>query len=59
MRIQLTAVMAGPTGSYQAGEIADVDAAEAQALIEGGYAVAVEAPAPVVAEPATDTPVQP
>ena len=49
MKIQLKAQYAGPRGVFAPGAVIDVPEAEANALIGGGYAVAVQeaAPAPV------------
>jgi hypothetical protein len=45
MKVRMKTLMAGPEGTFAAGQVADLPEAQAQALIEGGYAVAVEAPA--------------
>ena len=42
MRIRMKTLAAGPLATYRPGEVADVDAATAQAFIDGGYAEAVE-----------------
>lgn len=41
MKVKLTAIMAGPEGTHDVGTELDLPAAEAKALIDGGYAVAV------------------
>ena len=48
MIIKMLALQAGPTGTREAGQVYDVPTKEAQALIEGGYAVKVEREAPAV-----------
>lgn len=51
MRIRMITRAAGPDFSWQAGSIQDIEVALALALIEGGYAVAVDlAESPVVIE---------
>jgi len=50
MRIRMKTTAAGPLGSKREGEHYDVDDAEGQALIDGGYAEKVEPPAPIVDE---------
>ena len=49
MRIQLLATMAGPDGTFRAGEVVAFDDDVAQNLIDGGYAQAVAAPGPETA----------
>lgn len=44
MRIKLKTVMCGPFGNFAVGQIADFDDTQARALIDGGYADAVDAP---------------
>lgn len=57
MRIRLKAVMAGPKGSFQPGEVLDLPDPEARALIAGEYAElvesAVDAPAETAVAPLT------
>jgi len=48
MLIKMLTLQAGPTGTREAGQVYDVSTKEAQALIEGGYAMKVEREAPVV-----------
>lgn len=43
MRIKMITLYAGPAGVMQAGEIHDVESAVAKALVDGRYAVAVQA----------------
>ena len=38
MRIQMVTLMAGPDGVLEPGQIADLPAAKAKALIDGGFA---------------------
>ena len=42
MKIRLKTIMAGPGGSAGPGDVVDVPDDEASALIEGGYATAVD-----------------
>jgi hypothetical protein len=51
MRVKLKTLMCGPAGNFNIGQVADFDDFEAQALIDGGYADAVDFPP--VAAPAT------
>ena len=46
MKIRLKTIMAGPGGSAGPGDVVDVPDDEASALIEGGYATAVDEPTP-------------
>lgn len=53
MRIQMVTLMAGPDGVLEPGQIADLPAAKAQALIDGGFARPAKegkAPAPIETE---------
>jgi hypothetical protein len=43
-RIRMLTLAAGPWGSVQPGTELDLSQAQAEALIEGGYAVAIDAP---------------
>lgn len=52
MKIKMLAYCAGPDGAYNLGQVVDVSADEGTTLINGGYAVAVEAAAPAAVEPA-------
>lgn len=45
MRIKMRTFAAGPSGAYHAGQEYDLPPAQASVLIEGGYAMAVDAPA--------------
>lgn len=58
MRIKLLTLMAGPTGTYNAGQIIDMPEAQAKELIDRGYAVVCEMQAKkaVVMETATAQP---
>jgi hypothetical protein len=47
MRIKMTTLAAGPAGVRDAGTVHECPLDEARALIAGGYAVAVDAPAAV------------
>lgn len=42
MRVKLNTVMCGPMGNVAIGQEADFDDAQARALIDGGYATAVQ-----------------
>ena len=44
MRVRLKTLYAGPSGVTHPGQIVDLPAAEAVALLNGGYADAVDAP---------------
>lgn len=52
MKIRLKTIMAGPGGAAGPGDVVDVPDDEASALIEGGYATAVDEPAPAGKKPA-------
>lgn len=55
MRIRMLTLAAGPWGSVQPGTELDLPRSEADMLIEGGYAVAVDVPAEdATAGPAED-----
>lgn len=58
MKVKLLTLMAGPDGTYNAGQIIDMTEAQAKELIQGGYAVACEMPVKkaVVIETATVQP---
>lgn len=58
MKLKLLTLMAGPDGTYNAGQIVDMTEAQAKELIQGGYAVACEMPVKkaVVIETATVQP---
>ncbi len=58
MKLKLLTLMAGPDGTYNAGQIIDMTEAQAKELIQGGYAVACEMPVKkaVVIETATVQP---
>lgn len=58
MKLKLLTLMAGPDGTYNAGQIVDMSEAQAKELIDRGYAVACEMPAKkaVVMETATVQP---
>lgn len=57
MKIEMKTLYAGPSGSINPGQVADLPDAEARALIDGGYAISAEPekPAPK-AKPKKDTP---
>lgn len=42
MKIKLLTLMAGPAGTYNAGQIVDMQEVQAKDLIDRGYAVACE-----------------
>lgn len=44
MLVKLNTVMCGPLGNFAIGQVADFDAVQAKALIDGGYAEAVAVP---------------
>lgn len=44
MKIRMLTLSAGPNGVRMAGQVIDVDQKEAKALIEGGYAEAIDEP---------------
>lgn len=48
MRIKMRQLAAGPAGTWQAGDVVDVDRALGTALCAGGYADAVDVAPPVV-----------
>ena len=54
MRIRLNSLYAGPAGIIQPGQEVDMPEAVAAALVNGGYAVALDAPPEP--EAAVDTP---
>jgi hypothetical protein len=55
MRIRMTTLRAGPAGVWPVGSVQDCPPAEARALIDGGYAVAVErAPDPAAEKAAAE-----
>ena len=47
-RVRLLKRMAGPEGNYGIGQIIDVSAERAEALVAGGFAEMVDAPAPAL-----------
>lgn len=47
MRVRLLSRYAGPSGCHQSGDVIDVSAVDASALIDGGYAVRIAEPVPV------------
>lgn len=55
MRVKMKTMMCGPSGNFAIGQVADFDEVQAQALIYGGYAEAVDQPqvAAVVSAPET------
>lgn len=53
MRVKLKTLMAGPEGSAHPGQILDLPADRAQALVAGGYADAMEPEAQGTQEAAT------
>lgn len=55
MKIKLLTLMSGPDGTHQPGTVIDKPAKEAKALIDGGYAVAVETAKPKKAPVETAT----
>lgn len=55
MRVRLLSVYAGPRGVFHPKDFLDVPEAEARALIDGGYAIAVEQ---AVADPAPEAAVE-
>jgi hypothetical protein len=44
MRVKLRTIMAGPSGTFQPGQIADLHDDQAHALVAGGYADLVDDP---------------
>lgn len=54
MKIRMRTLLSGPSGSIQAGQVADLDDAQAQDLIAGGYAEAVADKPAKAEEPAAD-----
>ena len=62
-RVKMLTLLAGPSGSSAVGSIRECGDAEAKALVDGGYAVALPdpqppaavAPAPAVVEPPAST----
>jgi hypothetical protein len=42
MKMQMKTLMAGPNGVIKAGQVVELPEAEAQALIDGGYAISAE-----------------
>ncbi|HXF71506.1 MAG TPA: hypothetical protein VNO79_02720 [Actinomycetota bacterium] len=44
MRVQMLTLMAGPSGVREVGGIYELEDEEARALLDGGFAVAVEEP---------------
>ena len=53
MKVKLYTTMAGPDGTHMAGSVVDMGDEQAQALIDGGYAVEVDAEGkPIEAEAA-------
>jgi len=59
MKVKLTAIMAGPDGNHDAGTVLDLPKPKAKELIDGGYAVAVDAKAEAEAEAAADEAAEP
>lgn len=61
MRVRMLTTYAGPSGTAREGEAITLSDAEGTALVDGGYAVALDAPAPAPApepEPAAPEPEQ-
>ena len=59
MRVKMKTIYAGPSGSAPPGKVIDLPDAEANALVAGGYATPVEAPAPAAVPPvAPEAPVE-
>lgn len=59
MRIRMLTLMAGPEGIRSPGSVVELSPADAHALIDGGFAVAIDSAARVpVVETATDEPVR-
>lgn len=52
MKLRLIARMAGPEGNHAPGSVIDLPDAKATALVAGGYAVCLEEPKTIEAEPA-------
>lgn len=51
MRIKHITLMAGPSGTFTAGTVRDIDDVSGRQLVAGGYAVEIEAsPAPETAD---------
>lgn len=46
MKIRLLTILAGPNGNHSPGDVLDLPAKEARELVDGGYAVAIEAATP-------------
>lgn len=44
MRVKMKSTMCGPGGNFNAGQIAEFDDEQAQALIDGGYAEVIDRP---------------
>ena len=51
MKVELKTRMAGPKGNGAPGQVLDVDAETAKALIDGGFAEASGSPVTAVSEP--------
>jgi hypothetical protein len=58
MRVRMKVTMAGPDGCARMGEVVEVPAAQAMAMVEAGYAdpVTMPAPAPLVETAAIEPP---
>lgn len=54
MRIKLVTIYAGPDGGFQPGDIVDWPAKRAQPLVDGGYAVLLDAVAVAEADEEAD-----
>jgi len=59
MKVKLTAIMAGPDGNHDAGEVLDLPKAKAKEMISGGYAVAVDEKAEAEAQEEADEAAEP
>lgn len=46
MKIKIKTIMAGPDGAFQPGDTPDLAKGVAQALVDGGFAEAIEMPEP-------------
>lgn len=42
MKVKMNSIMAGPDGCYAAGQVVNLPAEKAEALISGGFAVSLE-----------------
>ena len=59
MRIRMRTRLAGPSGPVGPGQEVDLPDDQAQALIERGFAVAIEAPPPRTEAPPETTAIEP